>query len=137
MSTLVVTSRAADVKPPSTQSSPLVTTPLASNRAVGSGVATPQAKPSGEEPASSASPPASPASASRAAPTPAQAGAAGPLGARGADEEHPTPATTSPAAHRIAFATPRVCQHRDRNQRPDPAASTRRRRPLDPRRQIS
>src|SRR5262252_9175889 len=103
MSTRVVTSRAADVNPPSTQSSPLMTTPLASNRAIGPGVAAVQVKVGTGTPASAASvldPPAS----GDAARSPMQAGAAGP-GAVRADEEQAAAAAISPTAKRSALAT--------------------------------
>src|SRR5512144_236391 len=104
MSTRFVTSRAADVNPPSTQSSPSMITPLASNRASEPGAATIQVKLGAPAPASAASELDVPASAEAEA-SPAQAGAAGPRAVRDADEEHPTAVAISPTANRIVLAT--------------------------------
>src|SRR5580765_4926759 len=107
MSTRFVTSSAADVNPPSTQSSPSMTTPLASNRAIESGAATIQVKLGAGAPAAAASELDAPPSANVGVPSSAQADITGPGVIRGADEEHATPVAISPTANRIVFTTDR------------------------------
>src|SRR4051812_33562725 len=108
MSTLPVTCRSADVKPPRTQSRPSTTAPLASNRAIGLGAATVQVKAGPGEPASAPAALESAASTIPPGRAPAQSGAGGRAWGPGADDEQAAPTASNAAATRITFATPPV-----------------------------